>query len=215
MFVPDIEAAVEDYYRSIQIAPHIVNALRELITAEFDRLHATARHERQGYQQERDGLLGERKKLLEAHYAGAIPLDLLGEEQERIARRLAFLEPQIEAGDIEYEQAQAHIDDCPALAGDCHAIYTSIDDSLRRIANQAFFDRLIVLPEDGVIGEPGEPFNALFNAEVQTRAVHYKGRTAESGPQTADVGGLNNDLLVGPVGIEPTTRGLKVRCSTD
>ena len=205
MFVPDIEAAVEDYYRSIQIAPHIMTALRELITAEFDRLHATARHERQGYQHERDGLLGERKKLLQAHYAGAIPLDLLGEEQERISRRLAFLEAQIEAGDIEYEQAQAHIDDCLALAGDCHAIYMSIDDSLRRIATQAFFDRLIVLPEDGVIGEPGEPFNALFDAEVQTRAVHYKERTAESGPQTADVGGLNNDLLVGPAGLEPTT----------
>gem|GEM_PF-794627 len=113
-----------------------------------------------------------------------------------MARRLAFLEAQIEAGDIEYEQAQAHIDDCLALAGDCHAIYMSIDDSLRRIANQAFFDRLIVLPEDGVIGEPGEPFDALFNPDVQTRAVHFTERTAESGPQTADVGGLNNDQLV-------------------
>ena len=203
--VPDIEAAVEDYYRSIQIAPHIVTALRELMTGEFDRLHATARHERQGYQHERDGLLGERKKLLQAHYAGAIPLDLLGEEQERISRRLAFLEAQIEAGDIEYEQAQAHIDDCLALAGDCHAIYMSIDESPRLISNQTFFDRLIVLPKDGVIGEPGEPFNALFNPEVQTRAVHYKERTAESGPQTADVGGLNNDLLVGPEGLEPPT----------
>ncbi len=215
MFVPDVEAAVEDYYRSIQIAPHVVTALRELIIAEFDRLHATARHERQAYQRERDELLNERKKLLQAHYAGAIPLDLLGEEQERIARRLAFLEAQIEAGDVEYEQAQAHIDDCLALAGDCHAIYMSIDDSLRRIANQAFFDKLIVLPEDGIVGEPGEPFNAFFNPEVQTRAVHYQERTAESGPQTADVGGLNNDLLVGPLGIEPRTRGLKVRCSAN
>lgn len=35
-----------------------------------------------------------------------IPLDLLGEEQKRIARRLAFLDAQIEAGDIEYEPAQ-------------------------------------------------------------------------------------------------------------
>ena len=215
MFVPDIEAAVEDYYRSIQIAPHIVTALRELIIAEFDRLHATARHERQAYQRERDELLSERKKLLQAHYAGAIPLDLLGEEQERIARRLAFLEAQIEAGDIEYEQAQAHIDDCLALAGDCHAIYMSIDDSLRRIANQAFFDKLIVLPEDGIVGEPGEPFNAFFNPEVQTRAVHYKERTAESGPQTADVGGLNNDLLVELRGFEPLTFSLRTRRATN
>lgn len=39
----------------------------------------------------------------------------------------------------------------------------SIDDSLRCIANQAFFDKLIVLPEDGVVGEPGEPFKSFFN----------------------------------------------------
>ncbi|MFD2674399.1 hypothetical protein [Gulosibacter bifidus] len=100
-------------------------------------------------------MLAERKKLLQARYAGAIPLDLIGEEQERIARRIAFLEAQIEAGDIEYEQAQAHIDDCLVLVGGCHAIYMSIDDSLRRIANQAIFDKLIVLPEDGIVGEPG------------------------------------------------------------
>lgn len=83
MYVPDIEATVEDYYRSIQISPHIISAVRELITAEFDRLHASARHERQAHLRERDELLAERKKLLRAHYARVIPLDLLGEEQER------------------------------------------------------------------------------------------------------------------------------------
>lgn len=106
----------------------------------------------------------------------AAPSPLRRSDPARPARRatgthrptLAFLEAQIEAGDIEYEQAQAHIDDCLAQAGDCHAIYLSIDDSLRRIANQAFFDKLIVLPDDGIVGEPGEPFNAFFNPEVQT-----------------------------------------------
>ena len=72
----------------------------------------------------------------------------------------------------------------------------SIDDSLRRIANQAFFDKLIVLPEDGIIGELGEPFDAPFNPDVQTRGVRFTERTAESGPQTADVDGLNNDAVV-------------------
>lgn len=204
MYVPDIEAAVEDYYRSIQIAPHIITALRELITAEFDRLHATARHERQAYQHERDELLAERKKLLQAHYAGAIPLDLLGDEQERIARRLAFLEAQIEAGDIEYGQAQAHIEDCLTLAGDCHAIYMSIDDSLRRIANQAFFDKLYVQTDDQIDGKPGEPFNIFFDPDVQQLATTRQ-RAVETGTQTGQVVGLNNDVLVGPAGIEPTT----------
>ena len=196
MFVPDIEAAIEDYYRRVQIPEHIITALRELVTGEFDRLHATARHERHAYTAERDSLRDERKKLLQAHYAGMIPLDLLGEEQERIARRLAFLDAQINAGDIEYGQAKAHLEDCLTLAGDCHAIYMSIDDSLRRLANQAFFDKLIVMPDDTVDGQPGEPFNILFNPDVQRAALARQQAATESGPQTGNVVGLNNDDLV-------------------
>lgn len=116
---------------------------------------------------ERDELADERTKLLRAHYAGAVPLDLLAGEQDRIARRLAFLDAQIQAGAIKYEQAKAHLDDCLSLAGDCHAIYMSMDDSLRRIANQAYFDKLIVTPDDTIGGEPGEPFNIFFNPAVQ------------------------------------------------
>ncbi len=214
MFVPDIEAAVEDYYRHVQIPEHIVTALRELITAEFDRLHATARQERHAYTAERDALRDERTKLLQAHYAGAVPLDLLATEQDRIARRLAFLDAQINAGDIEYEQAKAHLDDCLALAGDCHAIYMSIDDSLRRLANQAFFDKLIVTGEDTIDGEPGEPFNILFNPDVQRIAVE-RHQQMESGRQTGNVVGLNNDVLVELRGIEPLTSALQKQRSTN
>jgi len=67
MFVPDIEAAVEDYYRQVQIPEHIIIALRELVTAEFDRLHATARQKGHAYTAERDALRSERAKLLQAH----------------------------------------------------------------------------------------------------------------------------------------------------
>lgn len=46
------------------------------------------------------------------------PLDLLATELDRIARRIGFLDAQINAGDIEYDQAKAHLDDCLALAGE-------------------------------------------------------------------------------------------------
>ncbi|WP_159500807.1 hypothetical protein [Microbacterium sp. 18062] len=167
MFVPDLEADVEDYYRRVQIPEQILPTLRELVTSEFDRLHEVAGQEAHAYKIEHDALRDERQKLLQAHYAGAVPLDLLGSEQDRVARRLAFLDTQINAGDIEYEQAKAHLDDCLALADDMHAIYMSIDDSLRRIANQAFFDRLIVVDDDTSNRDAGLPFNVFFNPDVQ------------------------------------------------
>lgn len=192
MFVPDVETAVEDYYQHIQIPEHIVTALRELITTEFDRLHETSKRDRGTYLAERHDLNDRRTKLLHAHLEGAVPLDLMKQEQDKIARRMAFLDAQIEAGDIEYDQAKAHLDDCLKLAGDCHKLYMSIDDSLRRIANQAFFDKLYVQDDDHIDGQPGEPFNILFDPEVQ-QLTATRQRGAETGNQTGQVAGLNND----------------------
>ncbi|WP_198668736.1 recombinase family protein [Homoserinimonas sp. OAct 916] len=180
MFIPDVEIAVEDYYRRIQIPEHVVSALRTFITAQFDQLHVTAKQERHAHGLERDDLLAERSKLLQAHYAGAVPLDLLKTEQDRIARRLAFLNAQVESGDIEYEQAKAHLDDCLALAGDCHQLHMSIDDSLRRIANQAFFSKIYLSEEGTIDGEPGEPFTVFFNPDVQSTAARHERRPVNS-----------------------------------
>ena len=80
----------------------------------------------------------------------------------------------------------------------------SVDDSLRRIANQVFFEQLYVTDE-GIEGEPGEPFNILFNRDVQRTAASRYGETAVQEDQTGNVAGLNNQLLVGDAGIEPTT----------
>lgn len=77
----------------MQIPERIITAPRELVHGELDRLYAAARHKRHANTAERDALRDERKKLLEVHFAGMIPLDLPGEEQERIARRPAYLDP--------------------------------------------------------------------------------------------------------------------------
>ena len=149
----------------------------------------------------------ERHKLLQTHYVGAVPLDLLKSEQDRIGRQVAFLAPRIEASEVEYDQARAHLDDCLALAVDAHTIYVSLDDSLRRIANQAFFNRLVVTDGD-VEGEPGVPFNIFFDPGVRATALARQGEGGNEAGKTGSVGGLNNDALVGRAGLEPATHGL-------
>lgn len=142
-----------------------------------------------------------RTKLLHAHLEGGVPLELLKEEQDKIARRLALLDAQINSGDIEYDQAKAHLDDCLTLAGNCHQLYLSLDDSVRRIANQAFFEKLYIQPGDVIDGRPGEPFTIFFNQDVQRLAVERQ-RAVESGNQTGQIDGLNIDHLVGVTGFE-------------
>ena len=66
-------------------------------------------------------------------------------------------------------------------------------------------DLLVVMPDDTVDGQPGEPFNILFNPDIQRTALARQRATAESGPQTGNIAGLNNDDLVGAEGLEPPT----------
>ena len=80
----------------------------------------------------------------------------------------------------------------------------SIDDSLRRIANQAFFERLTVTDDDAIDSEPGVPFDTLSNPEVQATALARQTAGGNGANQTGNVAGLNNDALVRAVGFEPT-----------
>ena len=200
MPIEHIERQVEDYYRRVQIPEHIVTALRQMLVRQFDDLHAANKAERHTLAVERDQLHNERRSLLHAHHAGAVPLDLLKEEQDRIGRRLAFLDTQIDAGQIEYDQARAHLEDCLALAGDMHAIYMSIDDSLRRICNQAFFERIHVYEienTDIVAADPGEPFDVLLDPNLHAAALAYEASVrAGEDIKPADVASLNIDYWV-------------------
>lgn len=201
MPIEHIERQVEDYYRRVQIPEHIVTALRQMLVRQFDDLHTANKAARQTLAAERDNLRDERRSQLHAHHAGAVPLDLLKEEQDRIARRLVFLDAQIDAGQIEYDQAKAHLEDCLALAGDMHAIYMSIDDSLRRICNQAFFERIHVYEienADIVTADPGEPFDALLDPNLHAAALAYQASVrAGEDVKPADVASLNIDYWVG------------------
>lgn len=85
----------------------------------------------------------------------------------------------------------------------------SIDDSLRRICNQAFFLSLHVYEienVDTVTAEPGEPFDSLLDPNLHAAALAYEARLqAGEDVKPADVAWLNIDTWVGPTGIEPMT----------
>lgn len=83
----------------------------------------------------------------------------------------------------------------------------SLDDSLRRICNQAFFERINVYEVDGADiadAEPGEPFDVLLDTELHAEALAYDAALqAGSDAQPAHIAGLNIRHRVGPEGLEP------------
>ncbi len=75
--------------------------LRGAVLGRLQVMHQGA-SEQLGIQTKRlQGLDGERSTLLKAHLAGAVPLDLLKSEQDRIAREMSQAQVEIAAASME------------------------------------------------------------------------------------------------------------------
>lgn len=61
----------------------------------------------------------------------------------------------------------------------------------------------------------GEPFDSLLDPKPHAAALAHEARLRAGEVKPAEVASSNIDYWVGPVGLEPTARGLKVRCSAN
>lgn len=108
MLIEDVEHLVESYYETIQVSGETRQDLAGMLHAEFDRLMASETKELGRLANDRDRLDDEHMKLLQAHYAGAVPLDLLKKEQDRISAELETITNRIAAHHDEYAEARAN-----------------------------------------------------------------------------------------------------------
>src|SRR5262249_43602185 len=119
-------------------------------------------------------LLAQREKLLQAHYAEAVPLDLLRQEQQRIASALARIEEQEAATDDQQELVEENLARALELAADCEAAYLSAPPHIRKLLNQAFFRRLWIDDDEHIRSELAPPFDVLLSDRVREAATKAK-----------------------------------------
>ena len=209
-----IEELIEDKYRSIALSPELRDSIEELVLVDFDQLREASEGDRTQMEAVRIELGAQRQKLLDAHYAGAIPIDLLKSEQDRIATQLGRIQEQLTAADADFEQARSVLADTLDLTRDCHGAYLQANDHTRRLFNQAFFAKIYIDEDDetrerSVRVDYNQPFDHLLSRLVPAR-VHHEleakktalpvtpegGSEAETGG-TAEVQGSHTDTLVG------------------
>jgi len=64
---------------------------------------------RQELEREKEKLERKQRKLLEAHYADAIPLNLLREEQDKIAEALLAIDHQLDLRDTQFDGVKSKL----------------------------------------------------------------------------------------------------------
>jgi site-specific DNA recombinase len=131
-----------------------------------------------------------RQKLLQAHYAGAVPQDLLASEMQRLTRALAEVEGEIAAAKATTSEVDATLTAALAAAGNCQRAYQAVPSAVRRQINQGLFEKLLI-GADGTVerAELTEPFAALLANDdtvmLTSAAAKLSTKDAGSASQTA------------------------------
>ena len=215
--IEEVERQVEKIYDAYSLPQdirlHLESVIKERIREEKDKYN----YELGGLRKERESLEHKRKKLLEAHYSDAIPLDLLKEEQQKIAKQLDMIAHEEKACNGTFDAMNAKLRESMDLLEDCGAIYRLADDYIKRMMNQVFFSKLWVEPDGQVTADLAEPFKTIVEPILGDIEACKKAKIRNAGaltdflPLIANrfshflVNGLNKNFLVDHQGLEPRT----------
>ncbi|MFI1955926.1 recombinase family protein, partial [Streptomyces xinghaiensis] len=168
LLVGKVERLVEKHWATVRLEPGLRDALEDGIRQALASHREEAEREHRLLKAERFKLTAQRQKLVEAIYSGAMPMELIATEQQRIGSRLATVEERLNAATVEAEKIEANLTAALDLARDCHAAYLTAPPQVRRLFNQAFFTHLMIDEEGEVQHAYAEPFAVLLDEGVRS-----------------------------------------------
>lgn len=217
VLIDEVERQVEQIYDRYSLSPELRKYLEKYLQTNIKAEQEKYEAELGGLRREKDKLERKRKKLLEAHYNDAIPLDLMKSEQQKIAKQLLAIEHQMKIYGQIFAGVSESISKALELIEDCGLTYRLVDDRYKKMLNQAIFSKLWVGEDGNVTAEFREPFNMLIDP-IKGEIAHYNKEKARGAEALTDIfsvianrishffgHGLNNDNLVGDRGVEPLT----------
>lgn len=178
----------------------------------FDQLEASSDDERALLTNRRDKLEAERLKLVQAHYADAIPLDLLKSEQDRIRASLEQITKRLDSLATTYTSARGGLDQITDIHTDLGDLHSKCEPSERRILNRALFKQIIVDEDENTTFVPVEPAASVLASGSSSTADDPGPNTKLPRHQTGQVSIIST--YVDLRGLEPLTPCMPCRCAT-
>ena len=215
-----VEMQIQEVYRRLYVSEADRQEIERYLLAELARIEGEKDRSVRSLTVRRTNLEDERRRLLQAHYGGAVPLELLKEEQDRLGRELAGIQRQLDAYQADAKLVRAHVEQALDLLEDCYRLYMAAPDHLRKQLNQVFFERVLVNPavdEDGRVVLPGEGGDGLRGEDDGSERgagdegggeCERDGKEVAMGRRQLSGGSQANDA-----GDEPTGRADEAPCS--
>ncbi len=165
----DLIEAVERVYGDVRLPRKQAERVREKLGKAMAGMRKQAEAEATRPHKRLAKLNEEREKLLHAYYAGAVPVDLLRSEQDRLATETSQAERHIEVAEAARADVENTVGRALDLLADCQRAYVAAPRHLRRQWNHALFERLIVRDDDIEATEVAQPFATLADPELPDR----------------------------------------------
>jgi len=192
----DLEAQVEDLYRRIQLPESWAERLREEMAAEITERQAADVAQRELLTGQLAKAEGERRKLLDAYYGGAIDVPTLKTEQARIGSAIDAAKDRLADLDANLTEQQEILELAAALATRCGDAYRKANDRTRKLFNAAVFERLDVKGGRLCHEQYRPPFDGVFTVSE----FEYGTRVEVAGIEPASFGLSTGLLRAQPMG---------------
>ena len=157
-----VEDRMSDLYRTIQLSAADRTQIEHYLHDELSQIEGDKAKAVRSLTTRRTNIEDRRRRLLHAHYEGAIPLDLLKEEQAKLTSELSQIERQLTAYQADAAEVRQHLTQALDLLEDCHRLYQAAPPHLKKLLNQVFFERILVNPavdDDGRVILPDNGTN--------------------------------------------------------
>ena len=203
-----LESQVEACYEPLQVSGQMLLEVRDNVLNQMKSYLEGAEKSADKARRQITKLDAERRSLLQAHPAGAVPLDLLKEEQSRIADDMARLGAELASTEVDWSLVRQRMCAAVGLVAQLYDLYIEAAPRERQRINQAVWQRIEVDVE-GVAGAvPTDPMAALITEDL----VRVVGAENENREHLEGARGSRLDVLVEAKGLEPsnllTARGL-------
>ena len=162
-----VEDRMVELYRTIQLSAADRTQIEHYLHDELSQIEGEKDKAVRSLTTRRTNLEDKRRRLLHAHYEGAVPLDLLKEEQAKLTSELNQIERQLTAYKADAAEVHQHLTQALDLLEDCYRLYQAAPPHLKKLLNQVFFERVLVNPlvdEEGRVILPGDGTSDGANA---------------------------------------------------
>ena len=168
VLISEVEKAVEELYRNISLPLESRQILEALLTEHIDELTQASQKEIADLEKQQKKLEVKQEKLLEAHYNEAITIDLMKKEQKKITKASADITERLASLNGNTEEIRNKLSTVLDAMENCWQTYIDANDSEKRLLNQAFFEKIDVIPGGKIKAIYTEPVELLVDPELKS-----------------------------------------------